>query len=120
MPIRKPQVISGVKLKKESTAVTGILIDLAQRETKNHSIHFAKQLVQRIKGVSRVRKKSMRQAGFRVLKAPDVPSVLVELGFLSSRRDEANLRSKAWRAKMAGAVKKAVDRYFKTRLARQF
>ena len=116
----RADIIAGVTLKKESNAVTGILIDLAQRETKNHSIHFARQLVERIRGVSKVRKKSMRQAGFRVLKAPDVPSVLVELGFLSSRRDEAKLRSKAWRKKMAGAVKKAVDRYFKTRLARQF
>ena len=116
----RADIIAGVTLKKENTAVTGILIDLAQRETKNHSIQFAKQLVQRIKGVSRVRRKSMRQAGFRVLKAPDVPSVLVELGFLSSRRDEANLRSKKWRAKMARAVKKAVDRYFKRQLARKF
>ncbi|MEM7427407.1 MAG: N-acetylmuramoyl-L-alanine amidase [Pseudomonadota bacterium] len=116
----RADIIAGVTLKKESSEVTGILIDLAQRETKHHSIQFAKQLVERIKGVSRIRRKSMRQAGFRVLKAPDVPSVLVELGFLSSRRDEANLRSRKWRAKMAGAVKKAVDRYFKRQLARQF
>ncbi len=116
----RADIIAGVALQSESNAVTGILIDLAQRETKNHSIFLAKQVVNWIKGVTRVRKKSLRQAGFRVLKAPDVPSVLIELGFLSSRRDEANLRSKAWRAKVAVAVKSAINRYFATKLANRF
>ncbi len=115
----RADLIAGVAMEKESTAVKGILIDLAQRETKNHSVFFAKQLISRFKRVIEVRKKPHRQAGFAVLKAPDVPSILIELGYLSSRKDEKNLRSKKWRRKVAAATKKAIDRYFSTSLAQR-
>jgi N-acetylmuramoyl-L-alanine amidase len=59
----------------------------------------------------------MRSAGFRVLKAPDVPSALLELGYLSSRSDEKLLNSPAWRAKAAAAVARAIDNYFTARMA---
>jgi N-acetylmuramoyl-L-alanine amidase len=61
--------------------------------------------------------KPMRSAGFMVLKAPDVPSVLIELGYLSSREDESQLTSPAWQQKVAGAMGRAVQAYFATQLA---
>ncbi len=115
----RADLIAGVALEKESTAVKGILIDLAQRETKNHSVSFAKQLLRRVRAVTRVRTRPHRQAGFAVLTAPDVPSILIELGYLSNRHDETNLRSKKWRKKVAAAVKKSIDRYFSTSLAQR-
>jgi N-acetylmuramoyl-L-alanine amidase len=106
-------VIAGVDLTKESDIVTSILIDLAQRETKNSSVKFAQALVPELQRVGGVTQKSHRFAGFRVLKAPDVPSVLIELGYLSSTHDESAMKSRRWRANMAAAITRAVDAYFK-------
>ena len=113
----RADIIAGVDLKRETNEVTGILIDLAQRETKNHSVLFGQKLVRRLKRKIRVNKRPMRSAGFRVLKAPDVPSVLLELGYLSNRADEANLRSSRWRSRTASAVVEAINDYFVTRVA---
>ena len=113
----RSDIIAGVDLATENDDITGILIDLAQRETNNHSLFFAKKIVQQVKSVTTMTKRPLRSAGFRVLKAPDVPSVLFELGYLSSSADERQLTSKTWRRKAAGALAIAVDRYFATRLA---
>ncbi len=80
-------VIAGVDLKTEPNDVAGILIDLAQRETKTFSIQFAHDVVGDMKGMARLHKEPIKSAGFRVLRAPDVPSVLVELGYVSNRED---------------------------------
>jgi len=106
-------VIAGVDLTNESDIVTSILIDLAQRETKNSSVKFAQALVPELHQVGGVTLKSHRFAGFRVLKAPDVPSVLIELGYLSSAQDESEMKTRRWRANMAAAITRAVDAYFK-------
>lgn len=106
-------VIAGVDLTNESDIVTSILIDLAQRETKNSSVKFAQALVPELQRVGGVTQKSHRFAGFRVLKAPDVPSVLIELGYLSSAQDESEMKTRRWRANMAAAITRAVDVYFK-------
>jgi N-acetylmuramoyl-L-alanine amidase len=106
-------VIAGVDLTNESDIVTSILIDLAQRETKNSSVKFAQTLVPELQRVGGVTQKSHRFAGFRVLKAPDVPSVLVEVGYLSSAYDESEMKTRRWRANMASAISRAVDGYFK-------
>ena len=93
----------------------GILIDLAQRETKNFSVKFAEMLTPEIaRSGMKVRGRSHRFAGFRVLKAPDVPSVLVELGYLSNREDERILKSGAGQQNLAEAIAAAVDKYFET------
>lgn len=113
----RSDIIAGVDLGAESEEVSGILIDLAQRESKNHSIVFARKAVAEMQQVTGFTGKPMRSAGFVVLKAPDVPSVLVELGYLSSKSDEARLASDAWRDKIAGALAKAVDNYFSTEIA---
>lgn len=112
-------VIAGVDLTNESDVVTSILIDLAQRETKNNAVRFAQSLVPELQRVGGVTQKSHRFAGFRVLKAPDVPSVLIELGYLSSAHDESAMKSRRWRANMAAAITRAVDAYFKQHRSEQ-
>ncbi len=114
----RSDIIAGVELPAEANDITNILIDLAQRETKNLSVGFADLLLSSLSGKTKVRKKGRKSAGFRVLKAPDVPSVLIELGYMSNPADVKRLRSSAWRKKVAGAVADAVGAYFAKRTAR--
>ncbi|MBX3446950.1 MAG: N-acetylmuramoyl-L-alanine amidase [Parvibaculaceae bacterium] len=110
-------MIAGLDLQGETPEVTGILIDLAQRETKNYSSRFARSLVDYAGQSTKTLDPAHRFAGFVVLKAPDVPSVLVELGFLTNHEDEKLLTSSTWRAGMAKTMTRAVDRYFGDRMA---
>ena len=114
----RSDIIAGIALPAQSDDVTNILIDLAQRETNNLSIGFADALLASMSGKIKFSKKSRRYAGFRVLKAPDVPSVLLELGYMSNRNDVKRFKSPAWRNKVAAAVAVAVDSYFTKRTAR--
>ena len=114
----RSDILAGVELPEKSNPVTSILIDLAQRETKNHSIAFAKTLLTYLKDTGRLNKKPHRSANFRVLTAPDIPSVLLELGYLSSREDTKLMKSEKWRNKVANAIVKAVDTYFSKQVAR--
>lgn len=109
----RADIIAGVNLEHETHEVTNILIDLAQRETKNRSAAFAEMLVPQLRVVTDNRSKPHRFAGFAVLKAPDIPSVLIELGFLTNRTEERRLRSHAWRDQMVTAIAQAIDTYFK-------
>ena len=113
----KADVIAGVDLKDEPDDVAGILLDLAQRETKTFSVQFAHKLVDDLKGATRLYKKPLKSAGFRVLRAPDVPSVLVELGYVSNKQDLASLLSETWRDRTSEAVAHAIDGYFNTHVA---
>ncbi|MDE1174649.1 MAG: N-acetylmuramoyl-L-alanine amidase [Parvibaculaceae bacterium] len=108
----RADVIAGIDLKGETPEVTDILIDLAQRETKNYSSHFARSIVSYASQQTAMLDPSHRFAGFAVLKAPDVPSVLVELGFLTNPKDERELTSQVWRRKVAGSFTRAIDSYF--------
>lgn len=110
-------VIAGVELEAEPTDVTDILLDLARRETRNFSVYFARTLVTELKSAVRLINNPHRSAGFRVLKAADVPSVLVELGYLSNEHDEKLLISEEWRERMANAMVDAIDNFFRPRLA---
>ena len=113
----RADIIGGLDFNTESEEVTDILIDLVQRESKNHSLFFARKAVAEMQGVTRFTGKPMRSAGFVVLKAPDVPSVLVELGYLSSREDEMQLTSPEWRSRVASAMAKAIEKYFARQVA---
>jgi N-acetylmuramoyl-L-alanine amidase len=113
----KADVIAGVDLSAEPDGVANILVELAQRETKTFSLQFAKAVVNDLKPVARLHKRPMKSAGFVVLKAPDVPSVLVELGYMSDKDDLSHLTSDAWRQRTAGALAQAVDEFFGPRLA---
>ncbi|MGB0671335.1 MAG: N-acetylmuramoyl-L-alanine amidase [Rhodospirillales bacterium] len=108
----KSDLIAGINLENESEEVANILLDLAQRETMNQSSRFAEKLVDNLKRETKVLRNSHRFAGFRVLKAPDVPSVLVELGFLSNRTEEKNLRSDDYRKRLAQAATRSIDTFF--------
>lgn len=109
----RADIIAGVDLTRENKDVTSILIDLAQRETMNHSIVFARKLVSEMgREVQLLPSNPHRFAGFAVLRAPDVPSVLIELGYLSNRDDEQLLNRPHHRAKVATGIVRAVDAYF--------
>jgi N-acetylmuramoyl-L-alanine amidase len=114
----RADVIAGVDLTFEPNDVADILIDLAQRETKAFSVQFARGLIDSMRTATRMHKNSLKSAGFRVLKAPDIPSVLIELGYVSNRQDIKSLTSTDWREHTADSVAQAIDRFFTTRLAR--
>jgi N-acetylmuramoyl-L-alanine amidase len=113
----RADAIGGVNLTEEPTEVADILIDLAQRETRTFSNRFARLLMGEMKTVTRMHKNPLKSAGFRVLKAPDVPSVLVELGYVSNKDDLGHLQSDSWRSKTVGSVAHAIDMFFAKRLA---
>ena len=115
----KADLIAGVDLSGEPDDVADILIDLAQRETKHFSAHFAKTLHAELKTSARFHKHPLKSAGFRVLTAPDVPSVLVELGYVTSPKDLKLMTSESWRAKATDSIAQAVNAFFAKRLAGQ-
>ena len=108
----KADLIAGIDLSDQSEVVAKILIDLRQRLTKNDSVVFAKMLIRRLGRATHLLRNNHRFAGFAVLKAPDVPSVLVEMGYLSNRADERLLNQAAHRRKIAASIVQAVDDYF--------
>ncbi len=113
----RADAIAGVELPEELDDVAGILIDLMQRETRSFSARFASTLAGSLKGTVQLNKNPLRAAGFRVLRAPDVPSALVELGYLSSAQDVKLLMSQEWRDDAADAMVKAIDAFFGVQVA---
>jgi N-acetylmuramoyl-L-alanine amidase len=114
----RADLIAGLDLSEEPSDVAGILLDLAQRETKNFSAQFARTLGGAVAGAARMHKSPLKSAGFKVLKAPDVPSVLFELGYLSSKRDVDLMTSPEWRANVTSAMVTAIDAYFSAQVAK--
>ncbi len=111
----KSDIIAGLDLRNESDDVSGILIDLAMRETKNYSIQFALSAIDAMRGSILLNRNPHRFAGFRVLKAPDVPSVLIELGYLSNASDVREIQSREWRDKITASLLEAVKAFFDAR-----
>ena len=106
----RAQLLSGVDLSETDDQVTGVLLDLARQETQPRSELLARALVDAIgEAGGPLNRRPLRSAGFSVLKAADIPSVLVEIGFMSSARDLANLRSPTWRDGMARAILKGLN-----------
>ncbi len=112
----KADAIAGVNLTEEPTDVADILIDLAQRETRTFSNRFARLLKNEMRTTARMHKHPLKSAGFKVLKAPDVPSVLIELGYVSNKSDLEHLVSDNWRSKTVGSVAQAIDAFFSKRM----
>ena len=108
----KADLIAGVDLENQTDDVSSILLELTQRETMNLSAQFATMMVEELSKRVKVLANTHRFAGFVVLKAHDVPSVLIELGFLSNRADDRLLAAPKQRKRLAEAVRAAVDRYF--------
>jgi len=115
----KADAVAGIESTEVADDVSDILTELMLRETRGFSHSFATRLVSMFDSVARLNKNPHRQARFQVLRAHDVPSVLVELGYLSSKQDLDLIMSEEWRGKMVTAMSVAVDRFFATRFARQ-
>lgn len=110
----RSDIIAGVPLEQEVDEVADILIDLAMRDTMNQSKLFANTLVKTMKDYGiRLLPNTHRHAGFAVLKAPDVPSVLIETGYLSNRRDADLLNQSSHQRKIARSIVKSIDVFFK-------
>jgi N-acetylmuramoyl-L-alanine amidase len=115
----KSDVLAGINVAAENADVADILIDLAQRETMNVSSEFAATLQREMAPKVYFKSNAHRFAGFRVLKAPDVPSVLLETGYLSNETDSRFLFSEAGRKAIAEGVRKAVEAHFLRRVAQR-
>lgn len=108
----RADALGGIDLAVESDEVASILIDLARRDTMNHSRRFANLVVSEFSRVATVLPRPHRSAGFAVLTAPDVPSVLIEMGYLSSPKDARLLMQAEHRGRLARAILKGIDGYF--------
>lgn len=104
--------IIGIDLSRESQEVRHILVDLAQRESMNLATKLADRLIGELQREAKLVKNSHRFARFAVLKSPDIPSVLIEMGYLSNRDDETALKKDAYRAKLMAAVVRGLDAHF--------
>jgi N-acetylmuramoyl-L-alanine amidase len=113
----RADVIAGLDLSAEPSDVADILIDLARRETKTYSMQFARGLVTELRNATRLHKDPVKSASFRVLKAPDIPSVLIELGYVTNKTDLKSMTSDTWRSRTTDSIVQAVDTFFTTRLA---
>ena len=111
----KADLIAGIDLSVEDEEVANILVNLAMRDTMNQSKYFANTLVDTFNtGGLKLLERPHRYAGFAVLKAPDIPSVLIEAGFMSNRNEAVSLASKEHKDRFAKSVQKGIDAYFKT------
>lgn len=113
----RADLLAGYNLAQQPDDVANILFDLAHRETKNHSAMFARTLAGQLKNAARLHKTPLKSAGFVVLRSPDVPSVLLELGYLSSPEDLKQMTSEAWREKVTVSMVEAIDKFFAGRTA---
>ncbi len=111
----RADLIAGMELDETQDEVNMILIDLMRRETKNFSVAFGRTMLSKLKGQVPLNKKPMRSADFRVLRAPDIPSVLLELGYLTNPEDEKLLTSAKWRAEVSSHIARAVKAFFNQR-----
>lgn len=106
---------AGLDKTEDASDVSDILFDLTRRETRAYSHFFAHTLTNYWRVAGRLNKNPQRSAGFRVLKAPDVPSVLLELGYLSNKTDGQALSSEQWRDKASSQVAEAIEAFFSAR-----
>ena len=107
---------AGIELKDDQDDVADILFDLARRESRAFSNQFARSLVTTLPKATRMHKTPLRGAGFRVLKAPDIPSVLLELGYLTSAEEAKMMQNEDWRRSTTDSVAEAVERFVVERI----
>jgi N-acetylmuramoyl-L-alanine amidase len=105
----RSDILAGLALEDQPEDVADILFDLARRESRNLSIRFAKELVDDMRGNVALNSNPWRRASFKVLKAPEVPSVLLELGYLSNKEDEELFGGEDWPANEAETVARAIE-----------
>ena len=105
-------LIGGVKLNVKDPYLAHTLLDLTQTATINDSLKLAKAVLSELGGINQLHSKAVEQAGFAVLKAPDIPSILVETAFISNPDEEKRLIDEAYQLKMANAIHSGIKRYF--------
>lgn len=115
----RADILGGVDLTEHEELVRKILIDLAQRDANDHSIRLAEQMLEELDDVTRMALSRRQQAGFVVLRSPDMPSVLIELGYVSNGLDELRLADGSYQEQLAAAIADAIDRYFKNLILTQ-
>jgi N-acetylmuramoyl-L-alanine amidase len=108
----KSDIVAGFAMPDTPPQVVDILVDLMRRQMRKESFLAAQAIVRQLEPAVEVRRFPVRQADFFVLQAPDIPSILVELGFLSNANDIANLQTSAWRDKAVGALARGIADYF--------
>ncbi|MDR1462991.1 MAG: N-acetylmuramoyl-L-alanine amidase, partial [Azoarcus sp.] len=105
-------LIGGVNLARQDSHLARTLLDLSQAATINDSIKLGRAVLAALGGINTLHKGAVEQAGFAVLKAPDIPSILVETAFISNPEEEARLNDNAYQEKMADAILHGIRRYF--------
>ena len=106
-------LIGGVSIDDKEPILARTLLDLSQSATINDSLKLGNHVLKEIKTVNKLHKKYVEQAGFAVLKAPDIPSILIETAFISNRKEEANLKSAAFQQKLSLSILKGIKKYIK-------
>lgn len=106
-------LFGGVSIRNRSDVVAEILLDLAQSATIQSSLDVGRVVLKNLGKVGKVHKRKVEQAGFAVLKSPDIPSILIEIAFISNPSEEKKLRTKSYQEKLAKAIAKGVGQYFK-------
>ncbi len=110
-------LIGGVKISDKDDAIASMLLDLSQEATIESSNALGKHLLKNLSRHANLHKKQVERAGFAVLKAPDIPSVLVETGFISNPKEEQNLRNKRYQGQLADDILAGIKAYYKERPA---
>ncbi|MCS0630611.1 N-acetylmuramoyl-L-alanine amidase [Telluria mixta] len=108
----KADLIGGVNLASHDKQLASVLMDLSQTAQINDSMKLGKAVLTEIGGINRLHRGVVEQAGFAVLKAPDIPSILVETAFISNPEEEARLKDDAYQNQLADAITKGIKRYF--------
>ena len=106
-------LIGGVSIDDKEPILARTLLDLSQSATINDSLKLGNYVLKEIKTVNKLHKKYVEQAGFAVLKAPDIPSILIETAFISNRKEEKNLKSAAFQQKLSLSILKGIKKYVK-------
>ncbi len=104
--------VGGVSLGDKNDVLAGVLLDLSMTASINASIGVGDYVLKQLGGVTKLHKPGVEQAAFAVLKSPDIPSILVEAGFISNPREERNLKSSAYQRRISQAVFGGIDSYF--------
>jgi N-acetylmuramoyl-L-alanine amidase len=105
-------LIGGINIKSADASVSRALLDMSTTAQIRDSLKYGSFVLDEIGGINRLHKNEVEQAGFAVLKAPDIPSVLVETAFISNPAEEEKLNNPAYRDQMADAILRGIKRYF--------
>ncbi len=114
----RADLAAGIEAKDDQGEVADILFDLARRESRAFSLQFSRQLIQTLPKATRLHRNPLKGAGFTVLRAPDVPSVLLELGYLTTAEEARLMQTEDWRRATADATAEAIERFLQERISR--